>query len=137
MELSDLKRLFTAAREISVQVGSSDAPRHITVRIPTAHELTLATCRSGMRGVTDDAAATALLERTLLTSSVVAWSGVLVGDVLPDLPQAAEPLACEPGAAELLFDAQPEWAKTVWNGLLDNLARRRAVQDTAAKNSLS
>lgn len=137
MELSDLKRLFTAAREISVQVGTADAPRHITVRLPTQHELTLATCRSGMRAAADDGAATALLERMLLTSSVVAWSGVVLGDVLPDLPQAAEPLACEAGAAELLFDAQPEWARTVWSALLDNLAKRRAVQDTAEKNFVS
>lgn len=137
MELSDLKRLFTASREISVQVGGADAPRHITVRIPTQHELTLATCRSGMRSVADDGAATALLERLLLTGSVVAWSGVLVGDVLPELPQAAEPLACEPGAVELLFDAKPEWAKTVWKELLDNLEKRRAVKDTAEKNSVS
>jgi hypothetical protein len=137
MELSDLKRLFTAAREISVQVGSADAPRNITVRLPTHHELTIATLRSGVRGVTDDLAATALLSRMLLTSSVVAWSGVLVGDVLPDLPQAAEPLVCEPSAVELLFDAKPEWSETVWSALMESLAKRRAVQDTAEKNSAS
>jgi hypothetical protein len=137
MELSDLKRLFIAAREISVQVGSADAPRHITVRLPTHHELTMASSRAGLRGVTDDGIAAALLERILVTGSVVAWSGVVVGDVLPDLPQAAEPLACEPGAAELLFDAKPEWEKTVWQELLHNLEKRRTVQDTAEKNFAS
>ena len=45
MDLSDLKRQATAAREFSVAVGGDVAPRHITLRIPTEHELNLAARR--------------------------------------------------------------------------------------------
>jgi hypothetical protein len=36
--------------------------------------------------------------------------------------------------AEPVLDAQPEWDDQLTRALLDHLAKRRAVEDTAAKN---
>ena len=46
MDLADLKRYATAAREFSVPVGAASAPRHITLRLPTQHEVVLAARRN-------------------------------------------------------------------------------------------
>lgn len=135
MDLADLKRLATAAREFSVPVGPEAAPRHITLRTPTDHELTLAARRAGMHQATDDVTATIILERALLCECIVAWSGVVIGDVLPESDQAAEPLVHEAGAVPLVLDAQNDWAQTLWLALVERLAQRKAVKDTAEKNS--
>lgn len=137
MELADLKRLATAAREFSVSVGAAPAVRHITLRVPTDYELTLAVRRAGLHNVQDDSAAHLVLERALLGACVVAWSGVVVGDVLPASDQAAQPLAHEEGVVPLVLDAQPEWAQALWAALVERLAQRRVDKDTAAKNSVS
>ena len=135
MDLAELKRLHAAARQIDVALPSTDGKaRGMTVRLPTQHELTLATCRSGMRTMSDDGAALALLERILSTSCVAAWHGITVGDVLPDHPQAGDALEWHADAVGTVFDAQPAWGKAVWDAILEGMAKRRAEQDTAAKN---
>lgn len=134
MDLADLKRYAIAAREFSVQVGPQDQPRHITLRLPTQHEVNLTASRSGLYGAQDHVAANVILQRNLLLLAMVAWSGVLVADVLPDHAQATDVLAHEPGAAELLLDANPDWEKALANALMQRLAQRNAVKDTAAKN---
>jgi hypothetical protein len=134
MDLADLKRLATAAREFSVQVGAADAPRHITLRVPTQHELVVSARRSGIESIESDRAAMLVMTRALVLQAMVGFSGVVVGDVLPDHPQAADALPCEPGAAELVLDAQPEWAKTLSDALMERLALRREQKDTAQKN---
>jgi nucleotide-binding universal stress UspA family protein len=132
MDLADLKRQATAAREFSVSVGTP--PRHITLRTPTEHELTLAARRAGMHSATDDVAASLVLERALVCACLVAWSGVTVGDVLPDSDQAAQPLDFEAGAVPLLLDAKHAWAQELWAALVERLADRRVKKDTAEKN---
>jgi len=134
MDLSDLKRHAIAAREFAVPVGAQDAPRHITLRLPTQHEVVLAARRSGLHGVEEDAAAHIVLQRALLQLAMVAWAGVVVGDVLPGHPEAAQPLEWSAGAAELLLDAQTDWAHTLGNALMERMAERKAAKDTAAKN---
>jgi hypothetical protein len=134
MDFSDIKRLATAAREFSVAVGPGSAPRHITLRLPTHHESVLAARRSGLHHMELDSASHVVLQRTLLLAAIVAWSGVLVVDVLQEHAQAAEPLPLEPGAAELLLDCHPEWETELGAQLLQRMAQRRAVQDTAEKN---
>jgi hypothetical protein len=131
MDLHELKRLHAAARQVDVSLGDA---RGMTLRLPTQHELTLATCRSGMRSMADDGAALAMLERILCTTSVVAWHGIRVGDVLSDHPQAADALEYHADAVAVVFDAQPAWAKLVWEAMLEGMAQRKATQDTAAKN---
>lgn len=134
MDLHDLKRLALAAREFSVSVGPADAPRHITLRTPTQHEVVLAARRAGLHAVQDDAAAHVVLQRSLLLLAVVAWSGVLVADVLPDHPQATDVLTCEADAVQLVIDAQPQWEAALGAALMERMSRRAQEKDTAAKN---
>jgi hypothetical protein len=133
MDLADLKRLATAAREFSVAVG--EPPRHITLRLPTQHQLVLSARRSGLHNLQDDAAAHVVLQRNLLLLAMVAWSGVLVGDVLPDYPQSGDVLEFAPESAELWIDAHPAWEAELSAALMQRMAERKDVQDTAAKNS--
>jgi hypothetical protein len=133
MDLADLKRLATAAREFSVAVG--EPPRHITLRLPTQHQLVISARRSGLHNLQDDAAAHVVLQRNLLLLAMVAWSGVLVGDVLPDYPQAGDALEFAPESAELWIDAHPAWEAELSAALMQRMAERKDVQDTAAKNS--
>lgn len=134
MDFSDIKRLATAAREFSVAVGPASAPRHITLRLPTHHESVLAARRSGLHQGELDSAMHVVLQRSLLLASIVAWSGVLITDVLKDHAQPSEPLMLEPGAAELLLDSHPEWEAELGAQLLERMAKRRDLQDTAEKN---
>ena len=136
MELADLKRFALAAREFSLAVG--DPARHpachVSLRIPTQHEVDVAARRSGLSAISDDQAAHVVLSRSLLLLGVVGWSGVTVGDVLPDSAEAADVLPYEPGAVELLLDAQPEWAQAMYTALIDRMVKRKEAKDTAAKN---
>ncbi len=134
MDLADLKRYATAAREFSVAVGPQDQPRNITLRMPTAHELMLVALRSRVKDVHDPSTANHVLQRNLLHSGVVAWSGVCVGDVLPDHAQASDVLPCEPDAVLLWLDANPEWENELGTALMKRLSDRVVQRDTAAKN---
>jgi hypothetical protein len=134
MDLADLKRLATAAREISVAVGGATAPRRITLRLPTQHQLVLSARRSGLHNLQDDAAAHVVLQRNLLLLAMVAWSGVLVSDVLPGHPQDVEPLDFSTESAELWIDAHPDWEAELSSALMTEMASRKQIQDTATKN---
>ena len=134
MEFADIKRMATAAREFSVAVGPADAPRYITLRVPTHHESVLAARRSGLHNLSADIAAHVVLQRALLLTSIVAWSGVLVVDVLEAHADTQELLPMDPGAAELLLDSHPDWETVLGGALLERMAKRRALQDTAEKN---
>jgi hypothetical protein len=79
-----------------------------------------------------------VLQRNLLLLAMVAWSGVLVADVLqqdPPHPQAGDVLEFAPESAELWIDAHPAWEAELSAALMQRMAQRKDVQDTAAKNS--
>jgi hypothetical protein len=128
MDLQDLKRLALAAREFSMAAGSVQ----FTLRIPTQHEVTIASRRSGIHALQDDAAAHVVLQRALLLLAVVGWSGLTVADVLPGQPP--EPLEWSAGAIELVLDTHPEWEAKLASALIERMAARQGVKDTAAKN---
>jgi hypothetical protein len=134
MDLADLKRYALAQREFSCTLGEVNAPRTITLRIPTHHETVLAARRSGLHTAGDDLASHIVLQRSLLLQAVCAWSGVLIGDVLPDHDDAAKPLVYEREAVELVLDSQKDWEVELGAQLLQRMANRREVKDTAAKN---
>lgn len=134
MDLDTLKRRATAAREFQVAVGPQDALRQFTLRVPTPHEVKVAASRAGVASVLEDQAAHVLLQRALLLLAVVGWSGVTVGDVLPQAEQSTDALELESGAVELVLDANPEWEKVLGNALYERMTQRRAQKDTAAKN---
>jgi hypothetical protein len=130
MDLAEIKQRALAAREFSVQVA--EGSRVIRLRVPTEHEITLATRRAGFHLEMDQTAGMLVLERSLSVLGVVGWSGVKVRDVLPD--GSDEDLPWETGATELLLDAQPGWATEIYAALLARLVERKQARDTAEKN---
>ena len=130
MELDDIRRNALAARQFTVVVGECS----FTLRAPTRHEASVAYNRVGQHAGAPDTAAMVRWQRAVLVPAVVGWQGVLLQHVLPNEPGGTEPLPWEPGAVELVLDAQPAWDDQLTHALLDHIAKRRAVEDTAAKN---
>lgn len=132
--LADLRRAFEQQREFTLYVGpEADTPRRsLTLRLPTQHEVRIASLRAGVRTMSDPAAL-ALLERQLVIQSVVAWAGMRRADL--QLPaDGTDTLEFHPGAVELLADAQPDWFKQPAAELFDRIARRDQERDAAAGN---
>lgn len=129
-ELDYISRKARAAREFDCVAG----PASFTLRVPTKLESSIAFAESLDGRKRRDSVTSLRFERALVLQSVVGWSGVTVGHVLPDYTQPAEPFEFEPGAAELLFDAKPEWEGAVLQALMQRIAQRQAAEDTAAKN---
>lgn len=130
-ELEQIKRKALAARRFEVPIaGRADAV--VTLQVPTKHEAMVSylDCGTG-----EPAANTARWQRTLLERSIVAWRGLVVGDLMASHEAAAEPLPFDPEAIALLLDAQDEWATQLFAALVPRLEARQAAQDTAEKNS--
>jgi hypothetical protein len=125
-DLDYIRRKSVAARQFDCAVG----PAVFVLRLPTKLESSIAyaNAQTGL-----DRAGGLRFERALAELAVVGWSGVLVGHVLAAHP-GEEPLVFEPGAAGLLFDAQPQWEAVILQALMDKVAARQLVEDTAAKN---
>lgn len=127
MELDDIKRLAKAARQIGVKAG----PGAFTLQVPTKLQNSIAYMEAGGGG---SLRGSALLKywRALLVLGIVGWSGVPLSAVLAD--QSSDDFPYSPDAIELLLDAQPEWEQVLIDALVDAMNKRRAVEDTAAKN---
>lgn len=128
MDLEYIRRKALAARQFECAAG----PATFTLRLPTKLESSIAYAGANSAGKADSSAGLRF-ERALALLAVVGWSGVLVRHVLTK-HQGDEPFAFEPGAAELLFDAQPEWEGVLLQALMSRVAERQAVEDTATKN---
>ena len=128
MDLEYIARKALAARQFDQVVG----PATFTLRTPTKLDSSIAYAQA-MGAAKRDGSAGLRFERAVALLAVVGWSGVLVRHVLPE-HQGDEPFAFEPGAAEVLFDAQPEWEASLLQALMARIAERQAVEDTAAKN---
>lgn len=128
-DLDYLRRKALAARQFDV---SPEPGVSFTLRVPTKHESMVAYMEAaGGR----KAANQVRWQRQLLLLAVVGWSGVVARHVLPGIEQGGDdPLAFEPGAAELLLDAQDAWAEQLLAELVQRLDTRQAAEDTAAKN---
>jgi len=129
MDLADIRRKAQAARQFDHAIGVAG----FTLRVPTKLESSIAWSQSVAQSRQGGGEHHLRWHRELLTLAVVGWSGVMVRDVLPTC-EVAEALVLEPGAAELLFDAQPAWEEQLLTALLEHLAKRSAVEDTAEKN---
>lgn len=137
-DIADLKARVLAARQFSVTVGPTDAPRTIHLVEPTAHEIRLASLRAGIGGL-QDTAALVVLERTLLGEAISGWDGVTAADLVADYPEQAakagdKTVAFDSSGVVLLLDAQPTWGQRIYSELLDRLAKRGAAREAAAKN---
>ncbi len=128
MDLDYISRKALAARQFECVAG----PASFTMRLPTKFESAIAYTGAHAAGRRDSTAGLRF-ERALGLLAVVGWSGVLVRHVLPT-HQGDEPFVFEPGAAEVLFDAQPGWEGILLQALMSRVAERQAVEDTAEKN---
>jgi len=128
MDLDYIRRKAMAARQFECAAG----PASFTLRVPTKLESSIAYAGAHSAGKVDSSSGLRF-ERALGLLAVVGWSGVLVRHVLPT-HDGNEPFEFEPGAAEVLFDAQPEWEGVILQALMARVAERQAVEDTAEKN---
>ena len=137
MDLSELKQKAQAAREFSVALPTAGGDKcSVILRLPTEHDVRLASMRAGVVAMAD-AGAMVVLERALLLLAVIGWTGVVHADVLASLATDIEgqvPFAFEAGATELFLDANPDWTQTLWGELIARLANRRAEREVASKN---
>jgi hypothetical protein len=128
-ELDYISRKARAAREFEHPAG----PGIFRLRVPTKLESSVAFAESMAGKKKRDSATSLRFERALVLLAVVGWSGVTVRHVLPE-HASEEAFEFEDGAAEVLFDAQPEWEGELLQALMHRIAQRQAVEDTAAKN---
>lgn len=128
MDLDYIRRKALAARQFDCTAG----PATFNLRLPTKLESSIAYAGASSAGRSDSSAGLRF-ERSLGLLAVVGWSGVLVRHVLPS-HDGDEPFEFEPGAAEVLFDAQPEWEGTLLQALMVRVADHQSVRDTAEKN---
>lgn len=128
MDLDNLRKRAAEARRFDVPIDGVV----VTLEIPTRHASKLAYSRAGM--VEGDNSATTMIRwtRSVLLLSVVGWVGVAERHVLPD--GGDEPVPFSADAVDLVLDARPEWEEELASAVLDRLAQRRAIEDTAAKN---
>ncbi|MFO0270904.1 MAG: hypothetical protein ACK53W_10275 [Gemmatimonadota bacterium] len=130
MSAADVERLVAAAtkaREFTHQLAPG---KTVTVRLPTEHQLELAT--AAMQG-----GETGVLEyfRGLLEQCIVDWSGVVEADLVPGEPD--EPAPAVPfnrALVPLLLDAKPAQAKELRAELIARLSQRAARAKAAQKN---
>lgn len=128
MELEAIRRKAQAARQFDVSLPSGIV---VNMQAPTKHESTVAYMESS--GIAKSASQVRW-QRALLVLAIVGWRGVLVQHLLPGATNGNEAVAFEPGAAELLLDAQPDWGDQLLAALVPRLSARQAAEDTAAKN---
>jgi hypothetical protein len=128
-ELDYIARKARAARAFDHQIG----PAKFSLLVPTKLESSIAFADSLGDRKRRDAASSLRFERALLLLAVVGWSGVTVRHVLPE-HAVDEPFDFEPGAAELLLDAQPLWEGELLQALMQRITARQAAEDSAAKN---
>jgi hypothetical protein len=126
---SDIRRRAAAAREFTAQI------EHVTfqLRTPTSFEAELAAAES--QGV-NSSHTLARAKRLLVQRAVVGWSGLLMRDVLtvPDGWSETEALQYDEHAVDLLLDAQPAWAGTLWDALMARMEQQTRRLEDAAKN---
>ena len=128
MDLDYIRRKAMAARQFECAAG----PASFTLRLPTKLESSIAYAGAHSAGRADSSAGLRF-ERALGVQAVVGWSGVLVRHAL-HAHEGDESFDFEPGAAEVLFDAQPEWEGVILQALMTRVAERQAAEDTAEKN---
>lgn len=129
IELDYIARKAKAAREFDHQVGAAT----FRLRVPTKHESQIAYAEAIGDRRKRDAVTSLRFHRALVVQAVFGWSGVTVRDALPE-HAGDEGFEFQAGAAEVLFDAQPEWEGELLQALMERIAQRQAVEDTAAKN---
>lgn len=129
MELDQIERIARASREFTDTFEGVT----VTMRIPTRHEVRLAIAQSPAE---TPEARLLKAQRAMLIDAVVGWSGVQVKHLVPDVPEDGG-VDHHRSAVEILLDAQPHWAERWQELLVNRMAERRSVEESAEKKSLS
>lgn len=130
MDIVDLQRRAAAAREFEHSIGE----RRFRLRLPTTHEVQIEILRAGGGEPGKEQVALALMQRSVLERSIVGWSGVTTGDMLPGEPVEYETVDYVPVLVPLLLDAQPEILRELTEALVAKAAERNARIEAARKN---
>jgi hypothetical protein len=132
MSAADVERLVAAAtraREFTHALAGHQV-KQIVLRVPTPHELELATAARAE----GDAGAVQFF-RALLEQCIVGWSNIVEADLVPGTPdEPAPPLPFDRALVPLLLDAQPAEAVAMRDALLEKLAQRAGRAEAARKN---
>ena len=131
LDIHDLRRKVLAAREFSLVIDGVS----FTLRVPSEHQVQVASLRSGLGSGErhEQGAALLLLRRRLLEEALIGWAGAKVSHLVPGY-EPDEALDFDPDAVPLLLDVQGGWAQQLDEALVMRLAERHKPQDTAEKN---
>lgn len=78
---------------------------------------------------------TASALRDLVAASITGWTGVLVGDAVPEHKRAAEPLPYSAEAVALLLDERTDWIKALGMEIVAAMKTRHDAIEADRKNS--
>lgn len=126
MDAADLKRKALASRQVQLEVAKSIS---FTLTLPTTLESSIAYSQASKP---DDGATMPRFQRALVLLAVTGWSGVTANHVLTG--EGAEAVPFDQSLTPVLLDAKPDWEEKLTHTLLDELAKRKEVRDTAVKN---
>lgn len=133
MDKHDIRRKALAAREVTEEVAPGV---HITLRLPTRQEVSVAAARAGVHTPGNETAGLVIMQRDLMQAAVVGWGqGVKLSHLLPD--QADDPLPFDADLVPLLLDAQPGWDDKLRERFVRERNARNARLEDAEKNSQS
>lgn len=133
MDKHDIRRKALAAREVTEEVAPGV---HITLRLPTRQEVSVAAARAGVHSPGNETAGLVVMQRDLMQAAVVGWGqGVKLSHLLPG--EADDPLPFDADLVPLLLDAQPNWDDALRARFVRERNARNARLEDAEKNSLS
>lgn len=133
MELEAIRRKALAARSFTKELGGVT----FSLRVPTQHESSTLYLRCSTHAGAMDPASLVRWQRAMLLQSIVGWAGAKVHHTLSDMvdtDEGGQDFHFEPGAAEVLLDAQPEWEEELLAAMLERRAARMVREEAAAKN---
>jgi hypothetical protein len=128
MDATELAAAARKALEFDHEIGECS----FRLLTPTRTQLRECAYRHQLDLSAGDKVAQALLQRYLLNTHLIGWTGVRNLHVLPDA--GTDPLPWTREAVGLLLDAQPDWADQLGNQLLLRHGQRNAAIEEQAGN---
>lgn len=129
IDADEIRARALKSREVTVDVEG----RSFMLRVPTMHEIQLGQrSASRLSASLGENATELVLQRLLVESAVIGWSGIMVRDVLAE--EGDEPLAFAPTLVDVVLDAQPRWALLLGAELYERIVARSSAAAEDAKN---